>query len=53
MIYQVGKDDADPAAVHAHGPGLGQVKTGKFCIFSSSILATGSIFFPCNFSNLN
>lgn len=28
-FLQVGKDDADPAAVHAHGPGLGAVKTGK------------------------
>ncbi|XP_053618849.1 filamin-A isoform X1 [Plodia interpunctella] len=28
LRIKVGKDDADPAAVHAHGPGLGQVKTG-------------------------
>lgn len=26
---KVGKEDADPAAVHAHGNGLGEVKTGK------------------------
>lgn len=25
---KVGKEDADPAAVHAHGNGLGEVKTG-------------------------
>ncbi|KAM3959991.1 filamin A protein cher isoform 4-T7 [Aphomia sociella] len=28
LRIKVGKDDADPAAVHAHGPGLGAVKTG-------------------------
>ncbi|XP_028171570.1 filamin-A isoform X2 [Ostrinia nubilalis] len=28
LRIKVGKDDADPAAVHAHGPGLGSVKTG-------------------------
>ncbi|CAG9796186.1 unnamed protein product [Diatraea saccharalis] len=28
LRIKVGKDDADPAAVHAHGPGLGTVKTG-------------------------
>ncbi|XP_065219553.1 filamin-A isoform X2 [Planococcus citri] len=28
MRIKVGKDDADPAAVHAHGNGLGDVKTG-------------------------
>lgn len=26
---KVGKDDADPAAVHAHGNGLGDVRTGQ------------------------
>ena len=26
---KVGKEDADPAAVHAHGNGLGDVKTGQ------------------------
>lgn len=26
---RVGKEDADPAAVHAHGSGLGEVKTGS------------------------
>lgn len=29
---KVGKDTADPAAVHASGPGLNQVKTGKLSI---------------------
>ncbi|XP_072945907.1 filamin-A isoform X3 [Epargyreus clarus] len=28
LRIKVGKDDADPAAVHAHGAGLGTVKTG-------------------------
>lgn len=28
---KVGKGDADPAAVHATGSGLGDVKTGKLC----------------------
>ncbi|KAJ0171065.1 hypothetical protein K1T71_013264 [Dendrolimus kikuchii] len=28
LRIKVGKDDADPAAVHAQGPGLGAVKTG-------------------------
>jgi hypothetical protein len=27
---KVGKEDADPAAVHAHGNGLGDVKTGEW-----------------------
>lgn len=26
---KVGEDDADPAAVHAQGNGLGEVKTGR------------------------
>lgn len=26
---KVGKEDADPAAVHAHGNGLGEIKTGQ------------------------
>lgn len=29
LRIKVGKDDADPAAVHAHGNGLAQVKTGS------------------------
>jgi filamin len=28
LRVKVGKEDADPAAVHAHGNGLGEVKTG-------------------------
>jgi hypothetical protein len=29
---KVGKEDADPAAVHAHGNGLGDVKTGEWTV---------------------
>lgn len=32
LRIKVGKDDADPAAVHCHGPGLGAVKTGELFI---------------------
>lgn len=32
---KVGKDSADPAAVHAQGNGLHDVKTGKNLLFST------------------
>jgi len=34
FVLKVGKDDADPAAVHAAGPGLVSCKTGNFLIIS-------------------
>ena len=33
---KVGKEDADPAAVSAHGNGLGDIKTGKQIVAQSS-----------------
>lgn len=30
FVLKVGKDDADPAAVHAAGPGLVKAQTGMF-----------------------
>lgn len=46
FILKVGKDDADPAAVHASGPGLVQSKTGtiksflfsKFHLFIADVI---------------
>jgi hypothetical protein len=32
LRIKVGKEDADPAAVHAHGNGLGDVKTGEWTV---------------------
>lgn len=37
---KVGKGDADPAAVHASGPGLGDVKTGNICLLIRCNLLT-------------
>ncbi|XP_023712514.1 filamin-A isoform X3 [Cryptotermes secundus] len=39
---KVGKEDADPAAVHAHGNGLGEVKTGQKTDFLVDTCSAGA-----------
>lgn len=39
---KVGKEDADPAAVHAHGNGLGDVKTGQKTDFLVDTINAGA-----------